>query len=119
MNSYTRMASHGPHRRPPGLASFAAEQPLAASPVPAAVTGPAAELVGDELRLVVDGRRWRVRGLGRLTSFDVLRVNLMVSRVDGGDGGDPGVPCGHLGLVLGSGRTLFVPSACITLIRRR
>lgn len=60
--------------------------PLAASPVPAAPAGPPAELVGDELRLAVGERRWRVRGLGKLSSFDLLRVNVMVSRVDAGDG---------------------------------
>lgn len=69
----------------PELSSFAAE-PLAASPVPAGPAGPDHELVGDELRLVVGERRWRVRGLARCSSVDLLRVNVMVSRVDHRDG---------------------------------
>ena len=31
-------------------------------------------------------RRWRVRGLGKASSFDLLRVNLMVSVPDGRGG---------------------------------
>jgi hypothetical protein len=37
----------------------------------------------DELTFVFGDRRWRVRGLGKNTAPDVLRINLMVSR-DGG-----------------------------------
>lgn len=70
----------------PEVPSFAAGPPPAASPVPAAPAGPTPELVGDELRLVVGERRWRVRGLGKLSSFDLLRVNVMVSRADRHDG---------------------------------
>lgn len=69
----------------PELSSFVAE-PLAASPVPAGPTGPDHELVGDELRLVMGERRWRVRGLARCSSVDLLRVNVMVSRTDHRDG---------------------------------
>jgi len=45
---------------------------------------------GDEVVMQLGGeggRRWRVRGIGRATSFDLLRVNLLVSRGEGGDGG--------------------------------
>lgn len=45
----------------PDVPSFAAG-PLAASPVPAGPAGAEGELVGDELRVVVGERRWRVRG---------------------------------------------------------
>lgn len=57
---------------------------VAASPVP---PGPAPDVApvveGDEMVVVLGGRRWRVRGLGRNTSFDVLRVNVLVSLVGG------------------------------------
>jgi DNA primase len=51
---------------------------LRARPVRAA--GPLVELSGDELRVQVDGRRWRVRGLGKASSFEALRVNVLVAR---------------------------------------
>jgi DNA primase catalytic core len=69
----------------PSVSSFAAELP-AASPVPALPDDPGHELVGDELRLVLGERRWRVRGLAKCASFDLLRVNVMVSRADMRDG---------------------------------
>jgi DNA primase len=73
-----------------GVPSFAAEPPAAgmpvASPVPAGPAAPDHELVGDELRLVLGERRWRVRGLAKCASFDLLRVNVMVSRADMRDG---------------------------------
>lgn len=40
------------------------------------------EVVGGELRVRLAERRWRVRGLDRATSYDLLRVNLLVSRAD-------------------------------------
>ncbi|MGH9226850.1 MAG: DNA primase, partial [Acidimicrobiales bacterium] len=46
---------------------------------------PEAELVGEELRLRVGDRRWRVRGLGRITTVDALRLNVMVAREGGGE----------------------------------
>jgi hypothetical protein len=51
-----------------------------ASPVPAGP--PVVEPVVSERELVVvlGDRRWRVRGLEKVTSFDVLRVNVLVSR---------------------------------------
>ena len=61
--------------------------PLAASPLPAPMAGIDAEMVGDELRVRLAERRWRVRGLGRATSYDLLRVNLLVSRSDDRAGG--------------------------------
>ncbi|MCP9491974.1 MAG: CHC2 zinc finger domain-containing protein [Solirubrobacteraceae bacterium MAG38_C4-C5] len=59
----------------------AAEAP--ASPLPAGpAAGPAVRLEGEELHVVLDDRRWRVRGLARVTSFEVLRVNVLVARDD-------------------------------------
>jgi DNA primase len=64
------------------LAAEAGEQPPAPSlPVrPARAAGPLVELSGDELHVVVDGRRWRVRGLAKASSFETLRVNVLVAR---------------------------------------
>ncbi len=65
------------------LAAEAAAQPpapsLPARPAPAGA-GPLVELAGDELHVQVDGRRWRVRGLGKASSFEALRVNVLVAR---------------------------------------
>jgi DNA primase len=61
-----------------GDPSFAASPP--ASPWPAGpAAGPAVALEGDELRVGIDERRWRVRGLAKVTSFEVLRVNVLVA----------------------------------------
>ncbi len=38
------------------------------------------EFAGDELRVLLEERRWRVRGLAKVTSFEVLRVNVLVVR---------------------------------------
>jgi DNA primase catalytic core len=70
--------------RDPEVPSLAAGPVV--SPVPPGPSGPGHELVGDELRLVLGERRWRVRGLAKLSSFDLLRVNVMVSRADSRDG---------------------------------
>src|SRR6202044_65104 len=51
-----------------------------ASPLPQALaTGPVVGLEGDELRIGVEDRRWRIRGLGKASSFEVLRVNVLVA----------------------------------------
>ncbi len=47
---------------------------------------PAAQVTGREVVLTFGERRWRVRGLDKASSFDVLRVNVMASAADG-DGG--------------------------------
>ena len=63
----------------PFLAAPAA--PAAAfAPAPAASSAPVVELEGDELRVLLEERRWRVRGLAKVTSFEVLRVNVLVAR---------------------------------------
>jgi hypothetical protein len=60
----------------PGVSFLAAQppEPVLASPVPAGPpAGPSVQLAGEELRVGIDDRRWRVRGLAKVTSFEVLR----------------------------------------------
>jgi DNA primase catalytic core len=64
---------------PAPVSSLAAQPP---APVPSRPTGPSVELAGDELRVGLEDRRWRVRGLGKVTSFDALRLNVLVARDD-------------------------------------
>ena len=45
-----------------------------------ASSAPVVEFAGDELRVILEDRRWRVRGLAKATSFEVLRVNVLVAR---------------------------------------
>jgi DNA primase catalytic core len=76
-------------------APAAAEHPSLAAPLPAA-PAPAAsappvlpsapatpevpcEVTADEVRFVFGDRRYRVRGLGRATSYDALKVNLLAA----------------------------------------
>ncbi len=93
--------------------SFVAGPP-AASPVPApAPAGPEAEVAGDELRLVLGERRWRVRGLAKVSSFDLLRLNVMVSRADGRDG--PVFHVDTLDLYSARARIAFVKAAAAEL----
>jgi DNA primase len=66
---------------PPGAAV-----PAAVSPAPVPADEPVPEVSGREVVLVFGERRWRVRGLDKASSFDSLRVNVMVS-APGGDGG--------------------------------
>ena len=61
-------------------AAEAAEQQASLLPVMSVpLLGPQVELSGDELRLQIDERRWRVRGLQKASSFEVLRVNVFVA----------------------------------------
>jgi site-specific recombinase XerD len=65
---------------------FAAEPlaPVEASPLPPAPPADDLADVGEaEVTIQLSDRRWRVRGLARNTSFDILRVNLLVSREGG------------------------------------
>jgi len=56
-------------------------EPLAATPEPALPTEPpAAEERGEEVVMALGDRRWRVRGIAKNTSFDALRVNVLVAR---------------------------------------
>ncbi|MGH2872297.1 MAG: DNA primase, partial [Solirubrobacteraceae bacterium] len=59
------------------------ELELPASPLPPGPpTGPSVQLAGEELHVQVDDRRWRIRGLGKVTSFEVLRLNVLVAVED-------------------------------------
>ena len=57
--------------------------PQLVSPTPALPAEVAPVVDGDELRVALGDRRWRVRGLAKVTSFDLLRVNVLVARDDG------------------------------------
>ena len=57
--------------------------PQLVSPTPALPADVAPVVDGDELRVALGDRRWRVRGLAKVTSFDLLRVNVLVARDDG------------------------------------
>jgi DNA primase len=51
------------------------------SPVPAPPgAAPVVKLDGEELRVEIEDRRWRIRGLGKASSFELLRVNVLVAR---------------------------------------
>jgi DNA primase len=57
------------------------EAPAPAAPPPqASDVRSAVEARGEELRIAIEERRWRVRGVGSATSFESLRVNLLVAR---------------------------------------
>lgn len=65
-----------------------AEPALPASPIPKAPSaGPAVEIRAHEILITFgegkDARRYRVRGLAKNLSFEVLRVNLLASKGDG------------------------------------
>lgn len=63
--------------------------PVAASlvsPAPAVDPGDGPQVSEREVLLTFAERRWRVRGLGKASSFDLLRVNLMCSVPDGRGG---------------------------------
>lgn len=54
---------------------------LAATPEPAPpLEAPPAEERGEEVVMAQGDRRWRVRGIAKNTSFDALRVNVLVAR---------------------------------------
>ena len=63
--------------KPEQSASSLAAEPPASSP-----PGPSVELAGEELRVGIEDRRWRVRGLSKVTSFDALRLNVLVASED-------------------------------------
>ncbi|MGI8663237.1 MAG: CHC2 zinc finger domain-containing protein [Acidimicrobiales bacterium] len=78
---------------PEPVPSFVAEQPPpgpagpvepdSVSPAPALPADVAPVLgAGGEVTVLLGDRRWRVRGLERVTSFDLLRLNVLVSRPD-------------------------------------
>ncbi len=61
--------------------------PPVVSPVPAAPVEAEVSINAEhELVAVFGGRRWRVRGLAKVSSFDMLRLNVLVSKSAGTDG---------------------------------
>ena len=64
-----------------------AVDPLLVSPSPAGPVEAAPVVSEREMLLSFGERRWRVRGLDKASSFDLLRVNIMVSAPDGRGGG--------------------------------
>ncbi len=76
-------SEHSNGDRPVRPAPFSVAEPPSASPLPPGPpAGPLVELSGDELRVGLDERHWRIRGLARATSFEVLRLNVLVARED-------------------------------------
>jgi DNA primase catalytic core len=74
---------HSNGDRPVRPAPLSVAEPPPASPVPPGPpAGPLVELAGDELRVAIDERHWRIRGLAKATSFEVLRLNVLVARED-------------------------------------
>jgi DNA primase len=98
-----------------------------AGPVPPTVVSPAPAVDADveggpqvserEVLLAFAERRWRVRGLGKASSFDLLRVNLMVSVGDGRGTGSGGVRfhVDTLDLYAARARAAFVAAAAAEL----
>ena len=97
--------------------AVAAVDPAMVSPAPAPAPAEAGELVpevtGREVTLRFGERRWRVRGLDKASSFDVLRVNVMASAADG-DGG-PRFHVDTLDLYSARARVVFVAAAAAEL----
>lgn len=122
---------------PPGLDSPAhAVEPVEPTPtlVPAAPAAgedePAAEgadpadpgqVVGRELIVEFAQRRWRIRGLEKVTSFDVLRVNLLVTITSDEPSSTPSATTGSgfhvdtLDLYSARARNVFVAAAAAEL----
>jgi DNA primase catalytic core len=110
---------------PPGLDSPAhTVEPVEAVPVivpdepeePDESQGPAdpSQVVGRELLVEFAERRWRVRGLDKVTSFDVLRVNLLVTVSGEGQlaaGSGAGFHVDTLDLYSARARAAFVAAA--------
>jgi len=70
-----------PAEEPPPAPDEEPPLPLAATPEPAPPPEPpAAEERGEELVMTLGDRRWRIRGIAKNTSFDALRVNVLVAR---------------------------------------
>jgi hypothetical protein len=73
----------------------------------------AAQITGREATWCYGERRWRVRGLDKATSFDVLRVNVMCSAPDAADGSRFHVDT--LDLYSARGRAVFIAAAAAEL----
>ena len=105
----------------PDASSFAAAFPVAApGPVEAAVVSPvpAAPVEAEvsvnaehELVAVFGARRWRVRGLAKVSSFDMLRVNVLVTKVTSDVRADDRFHVDTLDLYSARARSVFVKTA--------
>jgi DNA primase catalytic core len=86
-------------------------EPEPVEPEPAAGAGTGA-VVGRELVVELGTRRWRVRGLEKVSGFDVLRVNLLVARTDrAGTDSSVGFHVDTLDLYSARARAVFVAAA--------
>lgn len=73
-------AAAGGDNAEPDVEVTGGEEPvLAASPVPPQPAALDVRTDGDEVQVRLGRRRWRLRGLGRNSSFDVLKANVLVS----------------------------------------
>jgi DNA primase len=75
--------TNGVEGDPPSVAKAAVpSSPPPSSPVPRLPGAqPVVKLEAEgELRVEVEDRRWRIRGLGKASSFELLRVNVLVAR---------------------------------------
>jgi DNA primase len=98
----------------PLLEPTSAVAPEDVSPVPRPSTPQPTEKASErELVLSVGQRRWRVRGLEKVTSFDLLRVNLLVATTDTVDGSRFHVDT--LDLYSARARAVFVAAAASEL----
>jgi DNA primase len=88
-------------------------EPGAVSPAPVVADEPAAQVTGKEMVLAFGERRWRVRGLERASSFDVLRVNVMCSAPD--PAGGPRFHLDTLDLYSARARAVFTAAAAAEL----
>jgi len=98
---------------PPAPEPDAAVDPAVVSPAPAVTDVPAAQVTGREVTLAFGERRWRVRGLERASSFDVLRVNVMCSAPD--SQGGTAFHVDTLDLYSARARAVFVAAASTEL----
>ena len=98
-----------PEPEPPGPAD-----PATVSPAPAVTAEqPVPEVTGREVMLRFGERRWRVRGLDKASSFDVLRVNVMCSAPDAAGGSRFHVDT--LDLYSARARAVFITAAAAEL----
>lgn len=99
----------------PGLDSPAhVVEPVEPEPVEEPADQPQGAVVGRELIIELGTRRWRVRGLDKVTSFEVLRVNLLVTRTDRprlAADAPPGFHVDTLDLYSARARSAFVAAA--------
>ncbi len=71
---------------PPSAVKAAAPSPPPPSPPPSSPVPrppgaqPVVKLEAEELRVEIEDRRWRIRGLGKASSYELLRVNVLVAR---------------------------------------